>query len=160
MNKKGIAVGGFGAERRESQRLICAISFCFFLFFFSNQVAYFWGQRPGWMASLFFWIFEFEKTPSTRCVVWLLARSGKRNKIKQKSRPSHDLFYMCRVLPKAPTPACDAPLLNPACSPMCPSWARNCSSLNSRSFLSAILGPRRGPLYSGCFCVCKKIFKN
>lgn len=62
---------------------------------------------------------------------------------------------MCRVLPKAPTPAWEAPLLNPACKPICPSWARNCSSLNSRSFLSAILGPKRGPVYSACFWVCR-----
>ena len=81
MNKKGIAVGGFGAERRESQRLICAISFCF-VFFESGCFAF--GPAPWMNGFSFFWISEFAKTPSTRCVVWLLARSGKRNKIKQK----------------------------------------------------------------------------
>ena len=66
-------------------------------------------------------------------------------------------LHMCRVFPKPPTPAWEAPLLNPAWSPMWPSWARNCSSVNSRSFLSAIYGPMRGPVYSGCFWVCADV---
>ena len=89
MNKKGIAVGGFGAERRESQRLICAISFCFFLFFFSNQVAYFWGQRPGWMASLFFLDFRVWKNTinSLCCVIVGALRQEEQNKTKKSSVP-------------------------------------------------------------------------
>ena len=133
--------------------------FLFFFVFFFESGCLFLGPAPWMNGFSFFLDFRVWKNTinSLCCVIVGALRQEEQN--KTKSRPSHDLFYMCRVLPKAPTPACDAPLLNPACSPMCPSWARNCSSLNSRSFLSAILGPRRGPLYSGCFCVCKKFLK-
>lgn len=51
-------------------------------------------------------------------------------------------------------PACVAPLLLPACSPMTPSPARSCSSVQSRLFSSDGLGPNDGPLHSGCLCAC------
>ena len=64
------------------------------------------------------------------------------------------LIYMCLVLPMPPWPAWVAPLFWPACSP---TWASLpfliSSSVKFLSFLVAILGPRRGPLYSGCFWV-------
>lgn len=64
------------------------------------------------------------------------------------------IIYMCLVLPNPPCPAWDAPLLKPICKFRWASWARNCSSVNSLLFSSAIFGPRPGPVYSGCFWVC------
>lgn len=60
---------------------------------------------------------------------------------------------MCRVLPNPPWPDWLAPLLKPICRFKWPSLARSWSSVNDLSFLSAILGPSLGPLYSGCNCV-------
>lgn len=47
--------------------------------------------------------------------------------------------WICRCCPKF-MPACEAPLLLPACSPITVSLAFSCSSLNSRTFLSASFG--------------------
>lgn len=50
-------------------------------------------------------------------------------------------------------PACEAPLLCPAWSPMIASPALKTSSENSLRFSSAGRGPRNGPLNSGCLYV-------
>ena len=61
---------------------------------------------------------------------------------------------MCLVFPIPPCPAWEAPLLDPDWSPTIPSLpCLICSSVKFRSFLTAILGPREGPEYSGCFWV-------
>lgn len=53
---------------------------------------------------------------------------------------------IARVFPKF-CPACEAPLFDPACSPITPSPARSCSSVNSRLFSVDSAGPRTGPSY-------------
>lgn len=62
---------------------------------------------------------------------------------------------MCLELPNDPSPDWDAPLLKPICRFRWPSEALNWSSVNSLLLTSAIFGPNLGPVYSGCFCVCK-----
>lgn len=60
-------------------------------------------------------------------------------------------FYICRVLPKF-IPLWLAPVLVPYWREITVWPARNCSSVNSRSFLSASLGPIEGfPYLDACF---------
>ena len=86
MNKKGIAVGGFGAERRESQRLICAISFCF-VFFESGCFAF--GPAPWMNGFSFFLDFRVWKNTinSLCCVIVGALRQEEQNKTKKSSVP-------------------------------------------------------------------------
>ena len=54
------------------------------------------------------------------------------------------------------SPAWLAPLLLPYCKLTTFLPAASCSSVNSTSCLSAIFGPKAGPVYSGCSCVCNQ----
>lgn len=56
-------------------------------------------------------------------------------------------------------PAWVAPLFCPAWSPMIASPALNCCSVNSLLFSSAGLGPKYGPLHSGCLYAVRPMAK-
>lgn len=67
------------------------------------------------------------------------------------------LYFPRMILREAPKfcPDCVAILFVPACKPITASPALRTSSLNSRRFSSAGLGPRKGPRHSGCLYDCK-----
>lgn len=62
------------------------------------------------------------------------------------------IYFPMMILRPAPRfcPACDAPLLLPAWSPMTAFPAAIVSSSKSRLFSSDGLGPSHGPVHSGC----------
>lgn len=70
-----------------------------------------------------------------------------------KNLSNYLLRMIFRVAPMF-WPACEAPLLVPACRPITalPAWST--SSENSRLFSSAGFGPSQGPGHSGCLYDC------
>lgn len=91
----------------------------------------------------------------SRCVLKIL----RSNVVMSKFGFFHFPRMILRPAPRF-CPAWLAPLFDPACSPMMPSPALSCSSVNSRLFSSAGFGPKCGPGHSGCLYDWKTTIAN